>query len=81
MILARNNITDQKLEKLAESFRYRHRDFIFLINQSESMMPHKDRAIAILQSIMQVKEDVIENKDRVSLIKFSKRLRRVFSLV
>ncbi len=30
---------------------------------------------------MQIKQNVIENQDRVSLIKFSKRLRRIFSLV
>ena len=30
---------------------------------------------------MQPKEDAIESHDRVSLIKFSRRLRRIFSLV
>ena len=72
---------DLKLEKLAESFRYRHRDFVFLINQSMTMNVHKDEVIEILKTIMTAKEDSIENLDRVSLIKFNKRLRRIFSLV
>ena len=32
MILARDQVIDLNLEKLAESFRYRNRDFIFLVN-------------------------------------------------
>ena len=80
-ILSRDNVIDLKLEKLAESFRYRHRDFVFLINQSMTMNVHKDEVIEILKTIMTAKEDSIENLDRVSLIKFNKRLRRIFSLV
>ena len=72
---------DPKLEHLAESFRYRNRDFIFLVNQSAGMEPHREKAIAILQSIMQPDEAAIENSDRVSLIKFNAGLRRTFSLV
>ena len=81
MILAKENQTDFKLEKLIESFRYRNRDFIFLVDQSDNRCERKEKVTAILQSIMQPKEDAIENHDRVSLIKFSKRLRRIFSLV
>ena len=73
---------DFKLEKLVESFRYRNRDFIFLVNQSESMKRYLDKVIAILESFMHEKnEDIIENSDRVSLIKFGRRLRKTFSLV
>ena len=45
------------------------------------MEVHKDEVIEILKTIMTAKEDSIENMDRVSLIKFNKRLRRIFSLV
>ena len=45
------------------------------------MIPYKKDVTEILQSMMQTKENAIENQDRVSLIKFSKRLRRIFSLV
>ena len=81
MILAKNQTVDLKLERLAESFRFRNRDFIFLVNQSASMDSYCEPVIKILQAIMQGKEDCILNQDRVSLIKFSKRLRRIFSLV
>ena len=41
-----------------------------------------DNVKLILQSIMQEKkEDAIKNRDRVSLIKFNRRLRKTFSLV
>ena len=46
------------------------------------MEKYQKKTRAILQSIMhEKKEDSIESKDRVSLIKFNKRLRRIFSLV
>ena len=32
MILAKDSVIDLKLEQLAESYRYRNRDFIFLVN-------------------------------------------------
>ena len=70
-----------RLEKLAESFRFRNRDFIFLVDQSHSMDYYKEQIIAIMTQIMCETEDCILNKDRVSLIKFSGRLRRIFSLV
>ena len=79
LILAQENRIDLNLEKMAESFRYRNRDFIFLVNNNARMKQYK--AQEILQMIMHEKEDAIEKLDRVSLIKFSKRLRRIFSLV
>ena len=80
-ILAKDQIIDFKLEKLVESFRFRDRDFIFLVNQSDSMLEYKDQVTAMLSQIMEEKEDCIASQDRVSLIKFSQHLRRTFSLV
>ena len=81
-ILAKDQIIDFRLEKLVESFRYRNRDFIFLVEKSKKMLPYIDNVTRILLSIMQEKkEDSIENRDRVSLIKFNRRLRKTFSLV
>ena len=46
------------------------------------MVPFKAQTTAILSQIMQEnKDDVIESSDRISLIKFNKKLRRIFSLV
>ena len=47
-----------------------------------TMVPFKAQTTAILSQIMQEnKDDVIESSDRISLIKFNKKLRRIFSLV
>lgn len=45
------------------------------------MIRHKDKVTDILKLIMQPNQDCILSQDRVSLIKFSKRLRKIFSLV
>ena len=46
------------------------------------MKDHRDLTAAILTRIMQENnDDAIASNDRVSLIKFNKRLRRIFSLV
>ena len=46
------------------------------------MRDYIEQTTAILSKIMQEsKQDIIANKDRVSLIKFNDRLRRIFSLV
>ena len=46
------------------------------------MLKYKDQVTAILTEIMQENsQDSISDVDRVSLIKFSYRLRRIFSLV
>jgi len=79
--LAAEQTVDLRLERLAETFRFRSRDFIFLVDQSGSMERHRERVTAALNAIMQVKQDAILSQDRVSLVKFSKRLRRIFSLV
>ena len=49
MILAEDNNIDFKLEKLIESFRYRNRDFIFLVDQSQSMLNYEEQAKNILK--------------------------------
>ena len=51
------------------------------MNQSASMMHYKGTIREILNSVMTASEDMILNSDRVSLIKYDRRLRRVFSLV
>jgi len=81
MILAQSNSFNLRLEQLSESYRFRNRDFILLVNQSKSMWRHKELATAILDAIMKPSEECILNSDRVSLIKFNTRLRRIFSLV
>ena len=80
-ILAKNQICDMRLEKLAESYRFRNRDFIFLVNQSRSMSGYEEQVKTILNAIMQPDQAAILNSDRLSLIKFESRLRRIFSLV
>ena len=81
-ILQQENDVDYNLEKLIESFRYRDRDFILLVNQSLGMRNFKEHTTEILCQIMkESKQDSIANQDRVSLIKFNNRLRRIFSLV
>ena len=42
-ILAQDSIVDLPLERLAECFRFRNRDFIFLVNQSPSMAIYKEQ--------------------------------------
>ena len=79
--MAAEQTVDVGLERLAETFRFRNRDFIFLVDQSGSMERYRERVTAALSAIMQIKQDAILSQDRVSLVKFSKRLRRIFSLV
>lgn len=77
-----------KLESLMNSFRHRHRDFVFLVNQSDyaddidACMSNKMLTVQkTLLKILNNENGAIESKDRISLIKFAKGLRRIFTLV
>lgn len=75
----------ERLEVLAQSFKHVNRDFIFLVNQSNSgarsMSEHMKRIRLTLKQVLNNEENGIERKDRISLITFAKNLRRIFTLV
>ena len=85
-LLNEEGLHSVKLDALLLSFRHRHRDFVFLVNQSdagtrsgmETQMPAvKETLLKILNN----ENGAIESKDNISLIKFAKGLRRIFTLV
>jgi len=47
------------LERLTQSYKIRKRDFIFLVNQSQSMAPYEHQAAEILKIIMDPKNKAI----------------------
>lgn len=85
-LLNEEGLHSVKLDSLLLSFRHRHRDFVFLVNQSgagvDSGMGSKIPAVKeTLLKILNNENGAIESKDNISLIKFAKGLRRIFTLV
>lgn len=60
------------------SFDYKNKDFVFLVNIEKSMQRSLDK---VRKDLQQIFEKGLEDRDRISLITFSKNCRRMFSLV
>ena len=85
------SIPSSRLDSLHQSFRHRNRDFIFLVNQSEwidhnnfAAQTMRFRIPKIRQTLTKILENdngAVEDKDRISLIKYARNLRRIFTLV
>ena len=71
---------------------HHNRDFVFLVNQSDhlpidgiserrAMSTLMEKVALTLSDILGNENGAIEEKDRISLIKYGRNLRRIFTLV
>ena len=71
---------------------HRNRDFVFLVNQSDhipvdviserrAMSTLMTKVAQTLSNVLDNENGAIEDQDRISLIKYGRNLRRIFTLV
>jgi uncharacterized protein YjiK len=70
--------SSESLNQLIESFKYKNKGVVFLVNVEKSMNAELTKVQADLELIF---DKGLEDKDRISLITYSKNCRRLFSLV